>query len=171
MKTPDRESHYPPPWNLSPLNILKDLPGKRNFQFSLWFNLSSLLSSQFELDPEADTIQPFLFEGNSPHLPVGGRIVLSQVLVFPMLGTAAATFILRHLSGVLLVSPIHESLHLSCCASLDTGAATRGCVLLHWGCLGKRAIWLPLLSYLGLSSASSFAATFQVWRSERYMTE
>jgi hypothetical protein len=41
---------------------LKNLPGKCNFQFSLRFNLSSLLRSQFELDPEADTIQPFLFE-------------------------------------------------------------------------------------------------------------
>lgn len=91
------------PRNLSSLNVLKDLPGKRNFQFSLWFNLSSLFSSQFELDPEADTIQPFLFEDNNPHFPVSGLDVLSQVLPFPMLGTAAPLPV-RQLSGAPLVS-------------------------------------------------------------------
>lgn len=127
MKTQDRESHYPALWNLSPLNILKDLPGKHNFQFSLWFNLSSLLSSQFELDPEADTIQPFLFEGNSPHLAVGGLTVLSQVLVFPTLGTLQLPLTLRHLSGprlFLVSNPWIIASFLLC--SLDTRSSYPG---------------------------------------------
>lgn len=111
----------PTPQNLSTLNVLKDLPGKRNFQFSLWFNLSSLLCSQFELDPEADTIQPFLFEDNNPHLPVSGLAVLSQGLVFSHVrNCCTASCETSELGTTCFSSPIHEVLHLFCYASLET---------------------------------------------------